>query len=165
MDVCCYTFNTINLNLETPAVLFTNTGNRNRLLSSVSVVYILQELRNRRAPRLHIHLYGKAATFLFNHYSENLEKALNVEVGINLSDEFHYESLAYNIESEGIAGSLDRMIPEVLLQNEVLPAVTTSGKIGVYTCGPKPLMDSVQKACEQVAKTVEIYLHRETFEW
>ena len=126
---------------------------------------VLQELRSRRDPRLRIHLYGKAATFLFNHHSEDIEKVLNVEVGISLSDESLYESLAYNIESEGIAGSLDRMIPEVLLQNEVLSAVTTSGKIGVYTCGPTPLMDSVQKACEQVAKKVEIYLHRETFEW
>ncbi len=126
---------------------------------------VLQELRSRRDPRLRIHLYGRAATFLFNHCSDNQEARLNVEVGINLSDEFYNQSLAYNIESEGIGGSLERMIPEVLLRQEVLPAMRQSERIGIYTCGPKALMDSVQKACEEVPKTVKIYLHRESFEW
>ena len=126
---------------------------------------VLQELRGRCDPRLRIHLYGKAATFLFNHSASEKEERLNVEVGINLSDECYPESLAYNIQSEGIAGSMERMIPEVILAQEVLPVVTKSGKVGVYTCGPKELMDSVQKTCEQARRTVEIYLHRESFEW
>jgi predicted ferric reductase len=151
------------LNYETgPYSVFIFWAARELTAGNLSV---LQELRRRRDPRLCIHLYGSAATFLFNHGSENKEATLNVEVGIKLSDEFFDESLAYNIQSEGITGSLDRMIPEALLQQEVLPVTTPSGKIGIYTCGPKALMDSVQKACEQCPKTVEIHLHRESFEW
>lgn len=126
---------------------------------------VLQELRNRHDPRLHIHLFGKAATYLFQDNSNNKEQVLDVEVGINLSNECYPETLAYDIQSEGISGSLERMIPEVLLQEQVMRVIDNSGKIGIYTCGPKELMDSVQKACENVRRNTKIYLHRETFEW
>lgn len=126
---------------------------------------VLQELRNRHDPRLNIHLYGKAATYLFQDTVNDKEQVLDVEVGINLSDESYPQPLAYNIQLEGISGSLERMIPEVLLQEQVMPATNNSGKIGVYTCGPKDLMDSVQRACENVCQSMQIYCHRETFEW
>jgi ferredoxin-NADP reductase len=126
---------------------------------------ILQQLRSYDDPRLRIHLFGKAATLLFYHRLEGQEERLNLEVDVNRSGDFYNESLAYNIPLEGIGGSMERMIPEVLLQQEVLPTVKSSGRVGIYTCGPKELMDSVQKACEELAKTVEIYVHRESFEW
>lgn len=126
---------------------------------------VLQELRSRPSSRFRIHLYGKAATFLFNHGSRNQEERLNIEVGINLSDECCIETLGYNTNWEGIGGSMERMIPEVLLQKEVLSTIEGSGKLGIYTCGPKELMDSVQKASEEVTKNVQIYFHRESFEW
>lgn len=145
-----------------PGLVFVFLAAREMTAGNLS---ILQELRSRRDPRLRIHLYGKAATFLFNRGSKNQGERLNVEVAINMSDECNNEALAYNIEWEGMGGSLERMIPEVVLQQEVLPMVPKSGKLGVYTCGPNDFMDSVQKACEEAARTVKMYLHRESFEW
>ncbi|UJR18094.1 hypothetical protein I4U23_004994 [Adineta vaga] len=121
---------------------------------------VLQQLINRQDSRLHIYLFGSAANVLFNHKIETNDETLAIEEERNIS-----ESLRYDIQTNGIKGSLERMIPEELLQQVVLPCVTTSGKVGIYTCGPKSLMDSVQKACENARKKAEIYLHRESFEW
>lgn len=145
-----------------PCLVFVFWAARELTAGNLSV---LQELRNHQDPRLRVHLYGKAATFLFQHHSKNKEQVLDIEAGTNLSDQCYSEPLAYTIQSEGISGSLERMIPEDLLQIQVLPFLETAGKIGVYTCGPKELMDSVQKACEKVRRNAGIYLHRETFEW
>ncbi|CAF1463780.1 unnamed protein product [Adineta steineri] len=121
---------------------------------------VLQQLMNRQDSRLHIYLFGHAANFLFYHKIKNKDETVTMEEERNIS-----ETLRYDIQTNGIKGSLERMIPDDLLQQIVLPCVTTSENIGIYTCGPKSLMDSVQKACENARKRANIYLHRESFEW
>ncbi|CAF1385577.1 unnamed protein product [Adineta ricciae] len=106
---------------------------------------LLQKLINRQDSRLRVHLFGKAAGF-----SNDLEGE---------------PSAVCDLQTSGVKGSLERMNPNELLQQVVLPCATRSAKVGVYTCGPQELMDSVQKACENGHKSVEIYFHRESFQW
>lgn len=131
---------------------------------AASHLTVLQQLRARGSPRLNIYLYGRAAAIL-PHQHSIAEERLVVDVTADSSVTPSIDSIKHDIQLAGIRGSIERMVPATLLRQEVIPAICQFEKIGVYTCGPKDLMDSVQQACMQVAGTFELYLHRETFEW